>query len=140
MPQRVSLELSFDFLPQNSGSWQGLVMVICCDITGLFTLCSSVELIMAESLNSTVLLTNNTSNVSELYGKETNLTINEEPVTEDNNNLAEIVRLMQVYGRPPIILLGTLGNVLAFIVMRRGSMRHVSTCFYMAILALADMG
>ena len=132
--------LFFDFLPQNSGSWQGLVMVICYDITGLFILCSSVELIMEESLNSTVLLTNNTSNVSELYGKETILTINEEPVTEDDNNLAEIVRLMQVYGRPLIIVLGTIGNFLAFIVMRRGSMRHVSTCFYMAILALADIG
>ena len=124
-------------------------MVLCCDTIGLIILCSSIKLIMAEILNSTVPFTKNTSNVSELYGNGTNLTVTEEPVTVDKTKLAEIVRqmqlreisrLMQVYGRPPIIILGTLGNVLAFIVMRRGSLRHVSTCFYMAILALANMG
>ena len=96
---------------------------------------------MEETLNSTVSFTDNTlqGNGTELYGNGTNFTITEETVT-DENNLEEIVRQMQVYGRPPIIVLGTLGNVLAFIVMRRGSMRHVSTCFYMAILALADTG
>ena len=61
-------------------------MVLIWDTTGLFTLFSSVELIMAESLDSTVLFTNNTSNVSELNGSSTNLTINEEPVTEDDNS------------------------------------------------------
>ena len=96
---------------------------------------------MEETLNSTVSFTDNTlqGNGTELYGNGTNFTITEEAVT-DENNLEEIVNLMQVYGRPPIIFLGTLGNVLAFIVMRRGSMRHVSTCFYMTILALADNG
>ena len=93
---------------------------------------------MEESLNSTVSFTNTILNVSNLYGNGTNVTVTEQPVTEDQD--WEIASLMQVYGRPPIILLGTLGNVLAFIVMRRGSMRHVSTCFYMAILALADTG
>ena len=117
-----------------------LLMILCCDVTGLVIHCSSVELIKAESLNSTVLFTNNTSNVSELYGNGTNLTVNDELFTEDDNYYSEIVRLMRVYGRPPIIVLETLGNLLTFIVMRRGSMRHVSTCFYMAILALADMG
>ena len=107
---------------------------------------------MEKSLNSTVSFTNNVSNVSGLYGNGTNITVPEQTVTVDHAKLAEIARQMQlwehweiarqmhVYGRPPIIVLGTLGNVLAFIVMRRGSMRHVSTCFYMAILALADMG
>ena len=82
-------------------------MVLCCNITGLFTLCSSVEPIMAESLNSTVLFTNNTSTVSELYGNGTNLNVSEEAVTDDDNYYTEISRLMQVYGRPPIIVLGT---------------------------------
>ena len=97
---------------------------------------------MEETLNSTVSFTSNTphGNGTELYGNGTNFTVTEEEVVTDENNLEETVRLMQVYGRPPIIVLGTLGNVLAFIVMRRGSMRHVSTCFYMAILALADTG
>ena len=89
--------------------------------------------IMEESLHSTTSFTNDTSNY-------TSLTITQETVTDDDSNIAEIIRLMHVYGRPVIIVFGTLGNVLAFIVMRRGSMRHVSTCFYMAILALADTG
>ena len=149
MSQKVTSMLSFGFLAKNFGSWQDLLMVLCRDTIGLFILFSSVELITAESLNSTVLFTNNTSDVSELYGNGTNFTVTEEPVTIEQAKLAEIARqiqlweisrLMQVYGRPPIIILGTLGNVLAFIVMRRGSMKHVSTCFYMAILALADTG
>ena len=47
---------------------------------------------------------------------------------------------MQVYIRPVLIVGGTVGNLLTFCVMRRGSMKKVSTCFYMAILALADTG
>ena len=52
----------------------------------------------------------------------------------------EILRMMKVCAKPPIILLGSFGNLLTFIVMRRGSLKHVSTCFYMAILGLADTG
>ena len=33
-----------------------------------------------------------------------------------------------------------MGNLLTFYVMRSGSLKHVSSCFYMAILALADTG
>ena len=121
-----------------------LLKVLCCNITGLVY--SSVEIIKAESLNSTVLFTNNSSTISDLYGNVTNLTVTEDPLTDNENKLAEflrlreIVRLMDLSALPPFIVLGTLGNALAFIVMRRGSMRHVSTCFYMAILALADTG
>ena len=42
--------------------------------------------------------------------------------------------------RPVISVIGTIGNLLAFIVMRQGSLKEVSTCFYMAILALTDTG
>ena len=52
----------------------------------------------------------------------------------------EIVRMIQVIGRPPIIVLGTLGNLLTFFAMQRGSLKNMSTLFYMAILALADTG
>ena len=48
--------------------------------------------------------------------------------------------MMEVISRPPIILLGSIGNLLIFFVMRRGLLKHVSTCFYMAILGLADTG
>ena len=53
---------------------------------------------------------------------------------------AEIKRLIYVSIFPFLIIFGSIGNSLTFIVMRRGSMKHVSTCFYMAILALADIG
>ena len=39
-----------------------------------------------------------------------------------------------------IIISGTMGNILTFIVMQRGSLKEVSTCFYMSILALVDTG
>ena len=52
----------------------------------------------------------------------------------------EIVRVIQVIGRPPIIVLGTIGNLLTFFTMQKGSLKNTSTCFYMAILALADTG
>ena len=56
------------------------------------------------------------------------------------HNYKETTRLMQVYIRPVIIVGGSVGNLLTFCVMQRGSMKKVSTCFYMAILALADTG
>ena len=39
---------------------------------------------------------------------------------------------------PVIIIIGTIGNILTFIVMQRGSLKESSTCFYMAVLALSD--
>ena len=56
------------------------------------------------------------------------------------HNYKETTRLMQVYIRPVIIVGGTVGNLLTFCVIQRGSMKKVSTCFYMAILALDDTG
>ena len=35
---------------------------------------------------------------------------------------------------------GGFGNILTFIVMQRGSLKEVSTCFYISMLALADTG
>ena len=35
---------------------------------------------------------------------------------------------------------GGFGNILTFIVMQRASLKDVSTCFYMSMLALADTG
>ena len=52
----------------------------------------------------------------------------------------EIGRIMHVVLEPMLIVFGTIGNLLTFYVMRRGSLKDVSTCFYMSILALADTG
>ena len=51
---------------------------------------------------------------------------------------AEIARLIQVIVRPILLIVGTAGNGLTFYIMRRTSLRNVSSCFYMSLLALAD--
>ena len=70
----------------------------------------------------------------------TNLTLPIESLPEETDSSVEIVQLIQVIARPLIIVLGTIGNLLTFFAMQRGSLRNMSTCFYMAILALADTG
>ena len=50
----------------------------------------------------------------------------------------EIARLIQVIVRPILVVFGTAGNGLCFYIMRRTSLKDVSGCFYMAVLALAD--
>ena len=60
-----------------------------------------------------------------------------ESTTWDNR---EIARIIHVIVRPTLVVFGTTGNILSFYIMRRSSLKHLSTCFYMAILALADTG
>ena len=50
----------------------------------------------------------------------------------------EIVKLIQVIFRPILITVGTVGNSLIIYIMRRTSLKYLSTCFYMFVLALAD--
>ena len=50
----------------------------------------------------------------------------------------QIAGILVITTFPIILAIGTIGNVLTFIVMQRGSLKHSSTCFYMAMLALAD--
>ena len=50
----------------------------------------------------------------------------------------EITRLIQLITRPILIIVGSIGNGLTFYIMRRTSLKDVSSCFYMAVLALAD--
>ena len=51
----------------------------------------------------------------------------------------EITRLIQLITRPILIIVGSIGNGLTFYIMRRTSLKNVSSCFYMAVLALADI-
>ena len=51
---------------------------------------------------------------------------------------AEIARLVQVIVRPILLIIGTSGNCLTIFIMRRTSLKNVSSCFYMSLLALAD--
>ena len=61
-------------------------------------------------------------------------------VVESSTGYPELKRIIIITVYPFLIPLGMFGNILTFIVMRRGSMKEVSTCFYMSILALADTG
>jgi hypothetical protein len=64
--------------------------------------------------------------------------------TTNPTDLISTHRLVQLASRseefilPCLLLIGTTCNTLTFLVMRRGRMRHSSSCFYMAALAIAD--
>ena len=83
--------------------------------------------------------TTQSSNVTEMFTNATDADDNPGDDYDDYSD-AETARMVHVIGRPILIVLGTIGNCLAFYVMRKGSLKNVSTCFYMAILALADTG
>ena len=51
---------------------------------------------------------------------------------------AEISRLIQIIVRPILLIIGSTGNGLTFYIMRRTTLKDVSSCFYMCLLALAD--
>ena len=51
---------------------------------------------------------------------------------------AEIARLIQIIFRPILVTVGTIGNGLTIYIMRKTSLKHLSCCFYMAVLAVAD--
>ena len=50
----------------------------------------------------------------------------------------EIEAMLRLVIMPVLIVLGTTGNSLLFYIMRQGSVKKMSTCFYLSILALAD--
>ena len=80
----------------------------------------------------------NTSTILNDYNTSTTeepLNAAETPVSHDNR---EVARLLQVFMRPILIISGTYGNAMSFYIMRRGSLKKLSTCFYMAMLAIAD--
>ena len=76
----------------------------------------------------------NTSGIyfNESYNKETEISLT------SFSSKDEVIRLVQVVIRPIIVVLGTYGNAVSFYIMRRVSLKEVSTCFYMAMLAIAD--
>ena len=65
-------------------------------------------------------------------------TTTESTSAEEIFELWEITRLIQIIIRPILIVAGTIGNGLTIYIMRRTSLKHLSTCFYMFVLAVAD--
>ena len=83
--------------------------------------------------NSSYNLNTSVTYSNESYNKETEIS------STGFLSKEEVIRLVQVFIRPILVVLGTYGNTLSFYIMRRGSLREVSTCFYMAMLAIADI-
>ena len=52
---------------------------------------------------------------------------------------AEIARMIQIIVRPILVMFGTVGNCLTVYIMRTTLLKDVSSCFYMFLLALADL-
>ena len=52
--------------------------------------------------------------------------------------VAEIARLFHIIVRPILVIFGTVGNVLTVYIMRATSLKKISSCFYMVVLALVD--
>ena len=92
---------------------------------------------MAKSLNSTIYFQ---SNVTELYENMSQVDQSTGMTDTDDDYAVEITRKIYVVIYPIIIVIGTIGNMMTFIVMQKGLLKRVSSCFYMAILALADTG
>ena len=88
---------------------------------------------MDERVTPLYLQWNLTTDTSEILGTSLN-----DSNTQDH--LVKIKNWIWFIGYPILIIFGMFGNLLVFVVMRRGSLKHVSTCFYMSILALADTG
>ena len=94
-----------------------------------------------EELNSSLLILNNTSKDAEYTD---NITISQDESNQYSNATTgyELTNadIAFVTLGSLVTIFGPIGNILSFIVMRRGSLKDVSTCFYMSILALADTG
>ena len=69
------------------------------------------------------------------FSNSSNPTTGLTPVEETNG---EIARLIQIIFRPILVIVGTIGNCLTIYIMRRTSLKYLSSCFYMVVLALAD--
>ena len=91
---------------------------------------------MSEGQNSSFSF-HNVSNVSVFNVNVTETDDSTESTTWDNR---EIARIIHVIVRATFVVFGTIGNTLSFYIMRKSSLKHLSTCFYMSILALADTG
>ena len=69
-----------------------------------------------------------------------NVNLNSSADTEDDwyDEEWKMAKIVILSAFPIILVIGTMGNSLTFIIMQRGSLKHSSSCFYMAVLAMAD--
>ena len=58
----------------------------------------------------------------------------------DRTLYPEAARYLNIIVRPILLVMGTFGNCISFYIMVRGSLRTIPTCFYLALLSVADTG
>ena len=66
--------------------------------------------------------------------------LNSSADTEDDwyDDEWEMAKTIILSAFPVTLVIGTMGNLMTLIVMQRGALKHSSTCFYMAMLSVAD--
>ena len=69
-----------------------------------------------------------------------NSSLRDDRVNDPDSRPSEVFRLIRLVLLMTFLTFGTIVNIMVFFIMRRGSLKDVSTCFYMSILALADTG
>ena len=76
-----------------------------------------------------------TSSSLATFPNSQNTSVYDDNISQNNsfyyNDGERIGRLITLVCYPVIILVETIGNILTFIVMQRGSLKHSSNCFYM---------
>ncbi len=60
--------------------------------------------------------------------------------TSESNAGTSIDKLLWIYVSPVILTIGLCGNTLTIVVMRQKRMRGTSTCVYLTLMAIADLG
>ena len=83
-------------------------------------------------------LNGNMSLVDSFYILNSTINTTTSSLAEEKWSKDEIARWIHIIVRPVLIVFGTIANCLSFYVMRRTSLKDVSSCFYMSLLALAD--
>ena len=73
---------------------------------------------------------NNLSDISASNGRG-------EHISTDEEKLGELVQI--IFGGV-LFIVGTIGNCCALVILRTGDLKKLSTCFYMSMLAIADLG
>ena len=77
---------------------------------------------------------------------DNNLFLHVQNTTTNYENFFEILegqetaRMIEIIITPIILTVGSVGNIMSFIILRSGDLKKISTCFYMSILALIDTG
>ena len=79
----------------------------------------------------------NSTNDGDLYNFTESL-FNDTQHVGSTSDFVEIEAMLKLVILPVFIVFGTIGNGLSFYIMRQGSLKKMSTCFYLSILALAD--